>query len=451
MNIPITLRWVHRGACRLITTLTLLAALSPLSDRVVHAADWPQWRGPAFNGSSPESGLPSELSLEKNLAWKSALSGTSGSTPIIHGDHVFVSTVDANKNLVLLCLNRKDGTRRWEHAVGVGTHAGQRNNMASPSPVTDGRRVIALFGTSEVAAFDMKGALLWNRNLGKDYGGKFSLMWIYGSSPMLHEGRLFIQVLQRNPRPADYTHAMDDKQERESYLLCLDPATGKEVWRHVRQTDSTKESQEAYTTPIPFKAAGRDELLVVGGDHVSGHNPKTGEEFWRARLYEKRDDWYRIVASPVAADGLIYSSGPKGQPLVAFRAGGKGDVTASHLVWSSREAHTDWSTPLIYQSKLFVLDGARKTVSAFDPRTGDKKWSGSLGVSEAVWSSPTGADGKLYLITERGTVFVLSAGEEFKILSRLDLGGDPVRSSLPVAHGHLFVRAGSTLYCFGNR
>ena len=416
----------------------------------VNAADWPQWRGPSFNGSSTEDSLPSELNLESGLAWKAALPGPSGATPVVHGDHVFISTIDASKNLLLLCLNRKDGSKQWEKNVAVGAQTGARNNMATPSPVTDGKKVIALYGTGDLVACDMAGKTLWSRQLGKDYG-KFAIMWIYGSSPLLYDGRLYVQVLQRNPRPADYTHALDEKDARESYLLCLDPITGKDLWRHVRSTDSTKESQESYTTPFPYEGSHRKELLVVGGDHVSGHDPKTGDEFWRARLYEKRDDWYRIVTSAVAANGLIYASGPKGQPLVAMKEGGTGNVTESHVAWSNKEAHTDWSTPLLYKGKLFVMDGAKKTLSCFDPKSGEKQWGGSLGVSETVWSSPTGADGKIYLVSERGTVLVLSAGDEFKLISKLELGEDPVKSSIAVAHHQVFVRTAKTLYCFGKR
>ncbi len=412
------------------------------------AAEWPQWRGPAFNGSSPETGLPETLDPKANLRWKAALPGPSSSTPIISGDRVYVASLDGQKNLLLLCLNRKDGSTRWSQTIGVGAATSGRNNMASPSPVTDGSRVFALYGTGDLAAFDKDGKSLWSRNLGKDYG-KFAIMWIYGSSPVLYDGRLYVQVLQRNPRPADYGHALGDAPERESYLLCIDPATGKDLWRQVRQTDSTKESQESYTTPFPHEGKGRRELIVVGGDHVSGHDLKSGREFWRARLYSTRDDWYRIVASPVAVGGLIFASGPKGQPMAAFREGGNGTVTESHLAWANREGHTDWSSPLVYRGRLFVVDGAKKTLGCFDPATGQRLWSGSLGVTDNVWSSPTGADGRIYLVSERGSLLVLGAGDEFKILSRTELGEEPIRSSVAVAHGEAFVRSPSALYCFG--
>jgi outer membrane protein assembly factor BamB len=415
----------------------------------LHAGDWPQWRGPHFNGSADARGLPASWSQTENVAWLAPLPGPSGATPAIWGDHIFVSSPDAQKNLHLLCLDRRDGKLRWQRQVGVGDKTKGRNNMASPSPVTDGKSVFALYGTADLAAFDFEGKELWRRNLGKDHG-RFSIMWIYGASPLLYEGRLYIAVLQRDPPPADYP-TVDDNPKRESFLLCLDPKTGRTLWKQVRQTDSTKESQEAYTTPIPYTGRNGAEILLVGGDHASGHRADTGAELWRARLYDKRDDWYRIVTTPVAADGLIYACGPKGQPVVAFKDGGKGDVTASHVAWSYRQHPTDWSTPLLYQGKLFVLDGGRKILSCLDPKTGEQKWSGSLGLKENVWSSPTGADGKIYCISEDGTAVVASAGDEFKILSTIAMGEGPCRSSIAVAGGQLFVRTAQNLYCIGGK
>ncbi len=432
-----------------LKNLLLVAVTLGLTGSSARSENWPQWRGPAFNGSSPETGLPVTFSKTENIAWARPLPGRSGATPAIWGDSVFVTSPDAQKNLLLLCLNRKDGSVRWTQTVAAGDRANERNNMTTPSPVTDGKLVIALYGTSDLAAYDFAGKELWKRNLGKDYG-KFSIMWLYGSSPLLDQGKLYVQVLQRDP-PADYPHAIDAKKERDSYLLCLDPETGKDLWRHVRKTDSTKESQEAYSTPVPFAGKNGPSLAIVGGDHVSVHSAKTGEEFWRARLYEKRDDWYRIVTSPVVADDLVVAGGPKGQPVVAYKDGGKGDVTSTPPAWSFKEAPTDWSTPLYYQGKLFVLDGGKKVLTCLDPKTGVKKWSGSLGGTDTFWSSPTGADGKIYSINEKGTVVIADAGDEFKILATIPLDEGPCRSSVAVAGGQLFIRTARNLYCVGKK
>ncbi|HEV7868516.1 MAG TPA: PQQ-binding-like beta-propeller repeat protein, partial [Chthoniobacteraceae bacterium] len=215
--------------------ILLLAALAFALP--AQAENWPQWRGPAFNGSSSERGLPSTWSATEGVKWSVPMPGPSGATPAIWGDAVFVSTPDANKNLQLMCLNRKDGSVRWQKQVGTGDITKGKGNMASPSPITDGKAVYALFGTGDLAALDFQGNVLWQRNLGNDYG-KFSIMWIYGSSPLLYKDKLYLQVLQRTPVPPDYPNVNDGKTERDSYLLCLDPATGKDLWRQVRPTDA---------------------------------------------------------------------------------------------------------------------------------------------------------------------------------------------------------------------
>src|SRR5436190_9853111 len=195
-----------------------LAFTLPLA---VHAADWPQWRGPAFNGTSPDKNLPAEWTNE-NIKWQTPLPGFSGATPVISGDTIFLTSPDANKNLLLFCLDRKDGKVRWQKEVVTGGNVDKgRGNMASPSPVTDGKAVYALFGTGHLAAYDFAGKELWQRDLGKDYG-KFAIMWIYGSSPLLYDGKLFVQVLQRSPAPADYPGLAGAAGDRESYLLALD-------------------------------------------------------------------------------------------------------------------------------------------------------------------------------------------------------------------------------------
>lgn len=411
--------------------------------------NWPQWRGPAYNGSAKASGLPADLSVS-NAVWTTPLPGKSGATPIVWNDTVFVSSPDAQRQLNLLAIDRASGKVRWSSTVAVGDKDVGRNNMASPSPVTDGKRVIALYGTGDLVAFDFTGKTLWSRNLGKDYG-KFAIMWLYGSSPTLFEGKLYVQVLQRPEVPSDYP-LIDGNPTRESYLLQLDPATGKTLWKHKRYTDSTKESNEAYTTPIPYHGANGTELLVVGGDHVSGHRLQDGSEIWRARLYEKRDDWYRIVTSPVTHEGLIYASGPKGQPVVAFKDGAHGEVGDSQVVWRFQENPTDWSTPLVLDGKLFVLDGGKRVLSRVNPKTGAVVWSGKLPGTGPIWGSPTGADGKIYLASEDGTVSVASAGDEFKLLFSSRITDEsPFRGSIAVAHGQVFLRSAKQLYCFGGR
>ncbi|HEY5914390.1 MAG TPA: PQQ-binding-like beta-propeller repeat protein [Verrucomicrobiae bacterium] len=413
----------------------------------VGGENWDQWRGPFFNGSTVETNLPIAWSQTENVVWSAPLPGYSGATPIIWEDSVFVSSPDSEKNLLLLCLERKTGKVRWAKPVSKGDRDIGRNNMASPSPVTDGRSVFALFATGTLAAFDFSGTELWRRDLGADYG-QFANMWIYGSSPMLYRDKLYVQVLQRSPVPSGYGHVQDGKPERESYLLCLDPGTGKTLWRHIRPTDALEESMEAYSTPIPYAGKAGAEILVVGANFVTAHDAATGSELWRCGgLNDRGQRSWRVVPSVVVSDGLVFACGPKRDPLIAIKDGGKGVVTEIHVAWRFSEFPSDCVTPLVYRGKLFVLDGDRQVLTCLEPATGEKKWQGNLGVREVFRASPTGADGKIYCVSEKGTVVVLTAGEEFKILSTIPMGEAPVRASIAVAQGELFVRTAKNLYC----
>jgi outer membrane protein assembly factor BamB len=416
-------------------------------------ANWPQWRGPEFNGSSTETNLPTTFTATEGMKWKVALPGPSGATPAVWGDSVFVSSPDENKNLLLLCFDRKDGKLRWQKEIVEGANIDKgRGNMSSPSPVTDGKTVYILFGTGDLAALDFSGNILWRRNLGNDYG-KFAIMWIYGSSPLLLDGKLYVQVLQRTPAPPDYPAMGGAAGDRESYLLALDPASGKTLWKHVRPTEARLESMESYASPIPHKGAdGKTQLLVVGGNCLTGHDPTNGAELWRGYGLNRKDgEWMRVVASPVSAAGLAIAAGPKKEPMLAFRTDLKGDITSSGLAWAYDEKKTpDVCTPAFYKGKLFVLDGDSQTLTCMDPKTGAKIWQGYLGERTVVRSSPTAADDKIYIINEKNTVFVCSAGDEFKVLSTIPLGdSEGTRASIAVSDGNLFIRTTQNLYCVG--
>lgn len=416
------------------------------------AENWAQWRGPNFNGTSPETGLPSSWSAD-SVKWAADLPGVSGATPAIWGDSIFVSSADANKNLLLLCLDRKAGKVRWQKQIVEGANIDKgKGNMASPSPVTDGKSVYILYGTGDLAALDFQGQELWHRKLGEDYG-KFAIMWIYGSSPLLFDGKLYVQVLQRSPAPSDYPGLAGAGGDRESYLLALDPATGKTLWKKARPSTARIESMESYATPIPHKGAdGKTQLLVVGGNSLSAHDPATGNEIWRGYGLNRKDgEFMRIVPSPVSAAGLAIVCGPKQEQLIAFRTDLKGDITEKGVAWTFDEKNTpDVCTPAFYDGKLFVLNGDKQVLTCLDPKTGAKKWQGNLPERGVIRASPTVADGKVYIINEKGTVFVCGAGDEFKVLATIPMGGaEGTRSSIAVSDGQLFIRTTEKLYCVG--
>jgi outer membrane protein assembly factor BamB len=436
---------------KLIKTVAVLGCLLGLGSLLAQAENWPQWRGPFFNGSTTEQNLPSSWSKTENVLWTAPLPGLSHATPVVWDDYVFVTSPDDEKNLLLICLDRRSGAVRWKKQVGVGDKTAGRNNMASPSPVTDGKTVWVLFGTGDLAAFDFSGKQLWARNLCKEYG-KFSIQWLYGSSPLLYKNRLYVEVLQRSPIPTRYAQVADGKLDRESFLLCVDPKTGKTIWKQLRPTDAEGESMEAYTTPIPNEINGHTEIIVMGGGYVTGHDPKTGAELWRGgglvNIQHRTDS--RTVPSPVVGDGLVFVNGPKRYPLEAFRDGGKGDITSGGLAWSYKDYPTDCPTPLFYQGKLFVLDGDKQMLVCLDPKSGVTVWQSGLGIREIFRASPTGADGKIYCFSENATAVVLSAADG-KVLSTIPFDEGMTHASIVAAHGCLFVRAAGHLYCIGKK
>jgi outer membrane protein assembly factor BamB len=416
------------------------------------AENWPQWRGPSLNGSTKETNLPDKWSTTENVLWTTPMPGPSHATPVVWEDVVFVTSPDQNKDLWLFCLDRKTGKERWKKQVGTGDKTIGRNNMASPSPVTDGKTVFAMFGTGHLAAYDFSGKELWARNLVKE-GGKFSIMWIYGSSPMLYKDRLYVQVLQQNPVPPGYSHVQDGRPTREAYLLCVDPKTGKDIWKHLRPTDAVGESQEAYSTPMPSEVNGKTEIVVVGADYVTGHDANDGTELWRGGGWDtihKQD--YRLVPSPLIADGLVIVSGPKRQPVFAFRDGLTGDITQKGLAWTYKDYPTDCPTPLFYQGKIFLLDGDKQMMTCLQPKDGKVLWQQSMGIRQVFRASPTGADGKLYCFSEHATAIVMDA-KDGKVLNKIpmELGSESTHATIAASHGCLFIRGAKNLYCIGKK
>lgn len=432
---------------RLLLTLPWsILALAALAD------NWPQWRGPYFNGSSNEKGLPSNWSKETVL-WKTDMPGPSAATPIVWGDRVFVSSPDKTlKTLHAICLDRRTGKVLWNHKVeGINQIDGMKNNFAAPSPLAEAGRVYFFYGNGTLVAFDHDGKEVWSRSITKDYGD-FAFQWTFSSSPMLHGGKLYLQILQRN-EPVNGR----GKPNGESYLLALDPATGKTLWRQVRPSEAVAESLEAFGTPVFFEQAGHKEILIAGGDCLTGHDPETGKELWRWGTWNpgKIGHW-RHVPSPVAGGEVILVCAPKGAPVYAIKAGGHGVLNDSAIAWKTdqnRDISSDVPTPLFYQGDFFILGDVRKKLFRVAPATGNVKWTVDLPGRHKWEASPTGADGKVFFMNFAGDVVVVNA-ENGKLLSTIAMGeeGDnETRSSIAVASGHLFIRTNQKLYCVGKK
>ena len=404
-----------------------------LSGSIAQADNWPTWRGPNSDGISSETNLPVKWSATENIAWKLPMPGRSGSTPIIWGDRIFLTTSDDDA-IELWAVDRKKGTVLWKQKQGDGGKAIYRkHNMSSPSPVTDGKSVWVMTGTGMLRSFDFNGKEQWARDIQKDYGA-FGLQWGYASSPLLYDGSLIVQVL----------HGM--KTDDPSYVLRINAKTGATEWRVERPTKAIHESPDSYTTPALLENGGAKEIVITGGDCVTGHDPATGKELWRGNgLNPQNNGAYRIVASPLVRDGLIYAP-TRVRPLIAFRVGGRGDITDSHKVWSTNNG-PDVPTP-VTDGKLFFIVRDNGTLYCLDAKTGAEIWGGQRIRPGIYSSSPVLADGKIYATNEDGVTSVYKAGPEFEIIAENELG-EYTLSSPAISEGQIFIRTDGHLYAIG--
>jgi outer membrane protein assembly factor BamB len=420
------------------TVLAIFLACAVVSLR---AENWPQWRGPSRNGISTEKNLPVKWSQTENVAWKLAMPAWSGSTPIVWGSRIFLNVADDLKSseaatLHLWCVDRDRGAIVWQRPLGGGNRQQRKQNMSTPSPVTDGTNVWVMTGTGIVKAFDFDGKEVWARDIQKDYG-RFGLNWGYGSSPLLYRDSLFVQVL----------HGM--KTDDPSYLLRIDKATGKTIWRVERPTSAVMESPDAYTTPALLQyGADATEIVLTGGDVVTGHDPETGRELWRASgLNPDHDPNYRIVASPVTHGDLIIAP-TRERPMLVLKAGGRGDVTKSHLLWSFGSG-PDVPTPVTDGKYVYVVND-RGIMFCLDARTGTEIYGRQRLRPGTYSSSPVLADDKIYISNEDGVTTVLKAGAQFVVLAENEFD-DYTLSSPAVSGGRIFFRTTRFLWAVGSK
>ena len=416
---------------RLLTVV--VAGVLALSS-VVRAENWPQWRGPSSNGISSERNLPVKWTTTENIAWKLTLPTWSGSTPIIWGDRIFLNVAE-NGSLHLWAVDRAKGEVLWKRHLSDGDNKQRKQNMSTPSPVTDGTHVWVMTGTGILKGFDFAGKELWVRDIQKEYG-QFGINRGYGSSPMLHNDSLYVQVL----------HGM--KTDDPSYVLRISKATGRTIWRVERPTIAQRESPDSYTTPAIVRHGNNLELVITGGDAVTGHDLNTGKELWRADALNPTNDLaYRIVASPVVHGELIIAPSRE-RPMLAMRPGGRGNVEKSHILWSFQNG-PDVPTPVTDGQYVYVVND-RGIVWCLDAKTGAEVY-GKQRLRPSTYSgSAVLADGKLYITNEDGLTTVFAAGPKFEILAE-NAFDDYTLSSPAVSDGQIFIRTAGSLWAIGKR
>jgi outer membrane protein assembly factor BamB len=409
-------------------------AVIMLSLSVARAENWPQWRGPALNGLSNEKNLPTKWTTEENVVWKLAMPGVTGSTPIVWRNRIFLNVAEGG-SISLWCLDRAKGNVLWKQPLSGGDVKLRKHNMSSPSPVTDGQAVYVMTGTGIFKGFDFNGKELWSRDIQKEYG-TFGMNWGYASSPLLFGDGLYVQVL----------HGM--KTDDPSYVMRIHKKTGKTLWKVERPNSAIRESPDAYSTPGLLKYGKATEIVITGADCVTGHDPETGKELWRANgLNPENNPFYRIVASPIIFNEIIYVP-TRVKPLLALKAGGRGDITTSHLLWSTPNG-PDVPTP-VTDGKYFYVVKDNGTFFCLDAKTGAEVYAAQR-LKPAIYSgSPVLADGKVYVTSEEGLTSVVQAGPKFELLAENALN-DFCLSSPAISDGQIFIRTANYLYCIGKK
>ena len=394
--------------------------------------------------------MPSNWRLEQNTLWKIPLPDEAGSTPIIVGDRVFITSTDREKSLLhASCLSALDGTQLWEHTLPYPFSViNPYGTLASPSPVADQERVIFMFGAGEMLACDLEGNILWQRNLAKDFG-PLTIEFFYAASPLLFRERLYLAVL-RDDVNRHLELYPDAKGPLDSFLLCIDPATGKDIFKRDRpSTAEGIESRDSYATPVPVEDGEKSRIFLIGAHFLTGHDWQTGEETLRVNYHTGVNHRQRCVPTPVVAGDYLLAIRPRYGALFAIAKNTTGQHDSSVFAWEHKPNTPDTPSPIYYRGRVYMIHDSRGIMTCLDPETGKEIWTGNLDGSALFHASPTAADGRIYCIDRAGQVSVVEAGDTFKVLNRVLLEEEPCSSSIAIARGCLFIRTRQNLYCFG--
>ena len=435
---------------RLTRILTLLAACLLLAGAAARAQNWPQFRGPQAAGVSDARPTATawDFGVGTNVRWKTPIPGLSHASPVVWNDRVFVVTaISADPALVykakdrgiglardefkhtwkIYALDKSSGKILWERTAHEGVPRARRHvkaTQANSTPVTDGRVVVALMGSEGLFAYDFTGKLLWKQDLGVLNPGLWDdkeSSWGHGSSPVIYRDLVIVQ--------AD-GHA-------QSFLAAYDLRTGKQAWR-VERGEIT-----SWSTPTIYEAQGRAEMIANGGRFIRGYDPATGKELWR---FSDNETQVKQQA-PLFAHGLVYVAGgyPPGRAMYAFRPGASGDISLkpgeqgnAHLAWRADKGSPYTTTPVVYGDILYGVSDAG-VLSAFEAKTGKLIYQERLPTSFSA--SPVAANGKLYLPSEDGDVYVVRAGPKFELLAKNSTAGEPLMATPAISDGLLIFRS----------
>ena len=418
--------------------------------------DWPRFRGPHASGVAEGHATPATWSLKtgENVSWRTSIPGLAHSSPIVWGDSVFVSTAVSTAGdsplkvglygsidpvpsepvhrWVVMRLDKKTGRVLWERTAHEGVPRQPRHpkaTQANATPATDGKRVVVFFGSEGLYCYDMDGNLVWKKDLGILDAGFFrapGAKWGYASSPVIHDGVVYVQCDVLN----------------DPFLAAFDLESGRQIWRTPREDVPT------WSTPTIHEAGGQTLLLVNGWKHIGGYDARTGQEIWKLR-----GGGDIPVPAPVVAHGLVFITNAHGSdsPIYAIRLGARGDISLAegqtsnaHVAWSHPRAGAYMQTPLVYGDLLYSCRD-NGVLSVYRAGTGERVYQERLGGgSTGFTASPVAGEGKVYFTSEEGDVYVVRAGPRFELLATNTL--DEVTMATPaISEGALLFRTRSHL------
>jgi outer membrane protein assembly factor BamB len=395
-----------------------------VADEGEGAKYWARWRGPSGQGLANGTGYPDTWSATQNVAWKVPVPGSGNSSPIVWGDRIFITTAyDNGRRMSIVAFRRSDGQKMWEAFAPEGkTPYGNhyKNGYASATAATDGQRVYASFGPRGLVAVDMDGKVVWHRDLGRmdAYHGT-------AGSPLLYKDRLILYQDQFN----------------DSFVAAFDTRTGRELWR------TRRDAQVGWGTPIAVRVGDHDEIIVSSQWIVRAYNPDSGAELWNCK--GTTDE---VIPTPVVGYGMVFCSSGRAGPTLAIRPGGKGDVTKTHVAWTSPRGSPFVPSPILYGEHLYMINDMASIVTCLEAMTGKVLFQGRLGVAqrEGFSSSPVAVDGKVFFTNDDGDTFVLKAGPTFEMLhvNKLD---ESTLATPALVDGRWYFRTDRNLIAIGRR
>ena len=430
---------------------------------------WPSFRGANASGVAEGQNLPDKWDVKtgENIVWRTPLPGLAHSSPIVWGERIFVTSAISSKpgatfkpglygdgdasddtsphKFMLYAIDKRTGRIAWERVAAEGPPRNKRHiksTYASASPATDGQIVVAWFGSNGVHAYDVNGTRLWQVDLGRVDMGAYdipSFEWGPASSPIIWKDLVILQV----------------DTQADSFLLALEAATGKTVWK----TDRAE--LPSWGTPTVISTAAGDELVTNASNYIRAYDPRTGKELWQLGGSSKITAPTPFLASTGGAsgDGVIIVASGRGpeRPIFAVRPGARGDLTldkgqtsSAAVPWSKTGRGSYMPTPIEYRSILYVIAN-QGILDAYDPRTGEEIYRQRFEpVGSGFSASPVAADGRIYFPSEDGDIFVVAAGREFKQIA-VNSMGDLVMATPALSEGVMYVRTASSLFAIGNK